>query len=104
MFPDDPVVVSTNLLTTIMYSGLLSVVDWVFCLLFFCFQIMEHYSVADFHTAPEFLSLLARRQGKLRKGGLPDCDKAAKSILMDWTGWVLNLRIFKCMPKFCKQL
>lgn len=49
-------------------------------------QILEHYGVSDFHTALEFLSLLARRQGKLRKGGLPDTDKAAKSVLMDWTG------------------
>ncbi|XP_045931326.1 guanine nucleotide-binding protein-like 3-like protein [Micropterus dolomieu] len=49
-------------------------------------QIMEHYGVQDFHTALEFLALLARRQGKLRKGGLPDTDKAAKSVLMDWTG------------------
>lgn len=49
-------------------------------------QIMEHYKVPDFHTALEFLSLLARRQGKLRKGGLPDTDKAAKGVLMDWTG------------------
>lgn len=32
--------------------------------------------------------MLARRQGKLRKGGLPDTDKAAKSVLLDWTGWV----------------
>lgn len=51
-------------------------------------QIMEHYGVPDFHTALEFLALLARRQGKLRKGGLPDTDKAAKSVLMDWTGLV----------------
>lgn len=49
---------------------------------------MEHYKVPDFHTALEFLSLLARRQGKLRKGGLPDTDKAAKSVLMDWTGYL----------------
>ncbi|XP_026204027.1 guanine nucleotide-binding protein-like 3-like protein [Anabas testudineus] len=49
-------------------------------------QIMEHYGVPDFHTALEFLALLARRQGKLRKGGLPDTDKSAKSVLMDWTG------------------
>ncbi|XP_020791450.1 guanine nucleotide-binding protein-like 3-like protein [Boleophthalmus pectinirostris] len=49
-------------------------------------QIMQHYGVPDFHTALEFLALLARRQGKLRKGGLPDTDKAAKGVLMDWTG------------------
>ncbi|KAM9859967.1 LOW QUALITY PROTEIN: guanine nucleotide-binding protein-like 3-like protein [Aulostomus maculatus] len=51
-----------------------------------CVQIIEHYGIADFQTALEFLALLARRQGKLRKGGLPDTDKAAKSLLMDWTG------------------
>ncbi|XP_020489471.1 guanine nucleotide-binding protein-like 3-like protein [Labrus bergylta] len=49
-------------------------------------QIIEHYGVSDFHTALEFLAMLAKRQGKLRKGGLPDTDKAAKSVLMDWTG------------------
>lgn len=49
-------------------------------------QIIDHYGIPDFQTAHEFLALLARRQGKLRKGGLPDSDKAAKSVLMDWTG------------------
>uniref|UniRef100_A0A671QYJ3 Guanine nucleotide-binding protein-like 3-like protein n=1 Tax=Sinocyclocheilus anshuiensis TaxID=1608454 RepID=A0A671QYJ3_9TELE len=49
-------------------------------------QIMGHYGILDFQTAHDFLALLARRQGKLRKGGLPDTDKAAKSVLMDWTG------------------
>ena len=49
---------------------------------------MEFYGVPDFHTPLEFLALLAKRQGKLKKGGLPDCDKAAKSVLIDWTGWV----------------
>uniref|UniRef100_A0A672T0E9 Guanine nucleotide-binding protein-like 3-like protein n=1 Tax=Sinocyclocheilus grahami TaxID=75366 RepID=A0A672T0E9_SINGR len=49
-------------------------------------QIMGHYGIPDFQTAHDFLALLARRQGKLKKGGLPDTDKAAKSVLMDWTG------------------
>ncbi|KAJ8358673.1 hypothetical protein SKAU_G00151980 [Synaphobranchus kaupii] len=49
-------------------------------------EIMQHYGVPDFHTPLEFLALLARQQGKLRKGGLPDHDKAAKSVLQDWTG------------------
>ncbi|XP_077385201.1 guanine nucleotide-binding protein-like 3-like protein [Festucalex cinctus] len=49
-------------------------------------QILQHYGVPDFHTPLEFLALLARRKGKLRKGGVPDTDKAAKSVLMDWTG------------------
>ncbi|XP_064160403.1 guanine nucleotide-binding protein-like 3-like protein [Anguilla rostrata] len=49
-------------------------------------EIMQHYGVPEFHTALEFLALLARQQGKLKKGGLPDHDKAAKSVLQDWTG------------------
>ncbi|XP_062843028.1 guanine nucleotide-binding protein-like 3-like protein isoform X2 [Trichomycterus rosablanca] len=49
-------------------------------------QVIDHYGVPDFHTTLDFLALLAHRQGKLRKGGLPDSDKAAKSVLMDWTG------------------
>ncbi|XP_023693123.1 guanine nucleotide-binding protein-like 3-like protein [Paramormyrops kingsleyae] len=49
-------------------------------------QIMQHYGVSDFRTPLEFLAMLARRQGKLKKGGLPDHDKAAKSVLLDWTG------------------
>ncbi|MCI4390158.1 hypothetical protein PGIGA_G00119380 [Pangasianodon gigas] len=53
-------------------------------------QIMEHFGVPDFHTTLDFLSLLAHRQGKLRKGGLPDSDQAAKSVLMDWTGGRIN--------------
>ncbi|MGH0179946.1 UNVERIFIED_CONTAM: hypothetical protein FKN15_002947 [Acipenser sinensis] len=48
--------------------------------------IMQHYGVPDFRTALEFLALLARRQGRLKKGGVPDHDKAAKSVLLDWTG------------------
>ncbi|XP_061076242.1 guanine nucleotide-binding protein-like 3-like protein [Conger conger] len=49
-------------------------------------EIMQHYGVPEFHTPLEFLALLARQQGKLKKGGLPDHDKAAKSVLQDWTG------------------
>ncbi|KAJ8404045.1 hypothetical protein AAFF_G00343950 [Aldrovandia affinis] len=49
-------------------------------------EIMQHYGVPDFHTPLEFLALLARQQGKLKKGGVPDHDKAAKSVLLDWTG------------------
>ncbi|KAK3536953.1 hypothetical protein QTP86_027144 [Hemibagrus guttatus] len=53
-------------------------------------QIMEHFGVPDFHTTLDFLALLAHRQGKLKKGGMPDSDQAAKSVLMDWTGGRIN--------------
>ncbi|XP_063792113.1 guanine nucleotide-binding protein-like 3-like protein [Pseudophryne corroboree] len=47
-------------------------------------QIMQHYKVTDFRDTLEFLAMLAKRQGKLKKGGTPDHEKAAKSILTDW--------------------
>ncbi|XP_077140037.1 guanine nucleotide-binding protein-like 3-like protein isoform X1 [Ranitomeya variabilis] len=47
-------------------------------------QIMQHYKVTDFRDALEFLAMLAKRQGKLKKGGTPDHEKAAKSVLADW--------------------
>uniref|UniRef100_A0A8C5QW57 G protein nucleolar 3 like n=1 Tax=Leptobrachium leishanense TaxID=445787 RepID=A0A8C5QW57_9ANUR len=47
-------------------------------------QIMQHYKVTDFRNTLEFLAMLAKRQGKLKKGGTPDHDKAAKSVLTDW--------------------
>ncbi|XP_077185714.1 guanine nucleotide-binding protein-like 3-like protein isoform X2 [Paroedura picta] len=47
-------------------------------------QIMQHYGVSDFRDTLEFLAHLARRQGKLKKGGTPDHEKAAKAVLSDW--------------------
>ncbi|XP_075041030.1 guanine nucleotide-binding protein-like 3-like protein [Mixophyes fleayi] len=47
-------------------------------------QIMQHYKVTDFRDTLEFLAMLAKRQGKLKKGGMPDHEKAAKSVLTDW--------------------
>lgn len=48
-------------------------------------QMMLHYNLADYKDVNEFLSLLATRLGKLKKGGLPDVDKAARAVLQDWT-------------------
>ncbi|KAG8447830.1 hypothetical protein GDO86_015076, partial [Hymenochirus boettgeri] len=47
-------------------------------------QIIQHYKVANFRDTLEFLAMLAKRQGKLKKGGTPDHEKAAKSVLTDW--------------------
>ncbi|KAJ6655283.1 hypothetical protein lerEdw1_005475, partial [Lerista edwardsae] len=48
-------------------------------------QILQYYGVPDFQDPMEFLAQLARRQGKLKKGGTPDHEKAAKVVLSDWT-------------------
>ncbi|CAN8002180.1 unnamed protein product, partial [Ixodes hexagonus] len=47
-------------------------------------QFMLHYRLGDFSTPEECLSLLAKRMGLLRKGGLPNPIAAAKRILTDW--------------------
>ncbi|CAM9533048.1 unnamed protein product, partial [Scytosiphon promiscuus] len=49
-------------------------------------QLMQVYSIPRFdpEDAFAFLSLVARKIGKLRKGGLPDRVQAAKVVLRDW--------------------
>lgn len=47
---------------------------------------LQVYSIPRFdpEDAFAFLSLVARKIGKLRKGGLPDRVQAAKVVLRDW--------------------
>uniref|UniRef100_H2Z4T2 Guanine nucleotide-binding protein-like 3 N-terminal domain-containing protein n=1 Tax=Ciona savignyi TaxID=51511 RepID=H2Z4T2_CIOSA len=47
-------------------------------------QMMMRYNITNYSDETEFLELLARKQGKLLKGGLPNVDFAAKSVLHDW--------------------
>ncbi|CAN0188753.1 unnamed protein product [Lampetra planeri] len=47
-------------------------------------QIMLHYMVPDFCNTSEFLELLARRRGHLKKGGVPDHAAAARAALSGW--------------------
>ncbi|XP_019864451.1 PREDICTED: guanine nucleotide-binding protein-like 3 homolog [Amphimedon queenslandica] len=48
------------------------------------------YTIPDYSTTEEFLSHLARRYGKLKKGGVPDIDAAAKKILHDWNSGAIK--------------
>ena len=47
---------------------------------------MEFYCIPEFADVHEFLSHVARRHGRLRKGGVPDVDAAARVVLHDWNG------------------
>ncbi|CAM9717485.1 unnamed protein product [Ectocarpus fasciculatus] len=49
-------------------------------------QLMQVYSIPRFDPddAFAFLSLVARKIGKLKKGGVPDRVQAAKVVLRDW--------------------
>eukprot|EP00033_Pygsuia_biforma_P000501 GCRY01000590.1.p1 GENE.GCRY01000590.1~~GCRY01000590.1.p1 ORF type:complete len:622 (-),score=212.69 GCRY01000590.1:57-1922(-) len=47
-------------------------------------RLMQLYNVPNFSDVTEFIAHVARSRGKLRKGGLPNMDAAAKLILQDW--------------------
>ncbi|CAF1240035.1 unnamed protein product [Adineta steineri] len=53
-------------------------------------QMMLHYNLSDFQDVNEFLSKMALKMGSLKKGGIPDINKAAQRILSDWTNGKLT--------------
>jgi nuclear GTP-binding protein len=57
-------------------AGILQKVDPV--------QLMTQYAIPDFTDLQSFLANIARRRGKLKRGGTPDLDSAAKIVLYDW--------------------
>ncbi|KQK84613.1 hypothetical protein AAES_48528 [Amazona aestiva] len=48
--------------------------------------VIMRYSIPDFENTEEFLALLARKRGMLKKGGVPDIENITKVLLCDWTG------------------
>ena len=48
-------------------------------------HLMMLYNIPAFENPTEFLVEVARSKGRLRKGGVPDLDGTARSILRDWT-------------------
>jgi len=47
-------------------------------------HLMLQYSIGDFADTAEFLAKLAIAMGKLKKGGIPDRELAARIVLNDW--------------------
>ena len=47
-------------------------------------HLMMQYGVSTFTDTAEFLAKLAISSGKLKKGGVPDRDMAARIVLTDW--------------------
>lgn len=47
-------------------------------------QLMIYYRLPEFHNADQFLALLAKRLGKLKKKGIPNREIAARKVLQDW--------------------
>jgi len=46
--------------------------------------LMLQYGIAEFADTSDFLALIARKLGRLRKGGVPDMTAAARRVLHDW--------------------
>ena len=53
-------------------------------------QLMLHYKISDYSDVQEFVALLAQRLGRLKKGGRPDVNKAAKIVLQDWNRFEIS--------------
>ncbi|CAI4231373.1 unnamed protein product [Auanema sp. JU1783] len=59
--------------------------------------LMLHFGIATFTSVDQFLALLARKLGKLKRGARPDTNAAAKHVLNHWnTG---KLRYFTHPPE-----
>lgn len=59
--------------------------------------LMQLYSIPKFqqNDCMSFLALVARSTGKLKRGGIPNIDAAAKGILHDWNGGKIK---YYCKP------
>lgn len=47
-------------------------------------QLVNAYEIDSFADADDFLAQLARRRGRLGRGGEPDIDAVARMVLADW--------------------
>ena len=47
---------------------------------------MAIYALPEFNDLDQFLELLAKRFGLLKKGGRPDLNKASRIVIRDWNG------------------
>ena len=50
-----------------------------------------YFQIQMYKDCAEFLVLLAKRFGMLKKGGLPDTVKAARLVLQDWNWLVMGV-------------
>jgi nuclear GTP-binding protein len=57
----------------------------------------EAYDIPPFHDADEFIALVAVKRGKLGRGGVPDLESAARTIIKDWNEG--KIRYFSMPPQ-----
>jgi len=47
-------------------------------------KLMEHYGIPAYKDGDQFLFHIAKLKGKLKSGGVPDLEQAARFVLQDW--------------------
>jgi len=47
-------------------------------------QLMQLYDIPSFESSHDFLLKLAASRGKLKRGGIPDIESTARSVIQDW--------------------
>ncbi len=57
---------------------------------------MLHYNLSAFSDVYEFLAILARKIGRLKRGGEPDLNAAAKFVLYDWNSYAFWFPMHFC--------
>ena len=61
--------------------------------------LMNMYKLGSFQTPVQFLFLLARKRGKLLKGGTADIEAASRVLIVDWNSGAIP---FYCRPPVVK--
>lgn len=65
-------------------------------------ELLTRYKIADFSTSTEFLVSLALKTGKLKKGGIPNLEEAARCVIKDWNEG--KIRFYVAPPVFAHEL
>ncbi|KIH64885.1 hypothetical protein ANCDUO_04803 [Ancylostoma duodenale] len=80
----DPVEVALR--NAIRVDSLIDPIAPVYAILRRCSKetLMLHYSIPEFNSTDQFLALVARKLGRLKKGARPDTNAAAKHVLNEW--------------------
>ncbi|KAI6230341.1 CP-type G domain-containing protein [Aphelenchoides fujianensis] len=64
----------------------------------------EHFGIQAFDDPEQFLPLVARRLGRLKKGGVPDVDAAARHVLNEWNTGKLRYHTADVKPALSEHV
>ncbi|SNX82338.1 related to NOG2 - GTPase involved in ribosomal large subunit-nucleus export [Melanopsichium pennsylvanicum] len=65
--------------------------------------IRRTYNLEKWSNSEDFLGQIAKRMGKLLKGGEPDCETVAKMVLNDWIRGKIPFFVAPALPEHAKS-